>query len=584
MTPVFMDGSELLGSWLTSTVRPGTGAGQVPNGTRRRAKVAGCETWFGSAGSRRGPDRCATVGDMPEETPSGRDRMDALPAAVLAFSAGLELETTLHRIVTAAAGLVGARYGTLALLDEDGRATAFAVTGADDATRDRIGPPPDGHGLLGALVAGRDPVRPPDLGARRFPPVPAFLEVPLLVRGAVLGRLYLGGEQPFTADDERAIVALAAAAGIAVDNARLYEESRSRQRWLEATGEISAELLGGTDVHAVLHLVASRAAELTGAEDTLIALPGSPGGALVVTVCAGPDAEKLTGRRIPLDGSTSGAVLRDHVPRNVPNLAYGLGADLGPALAVRLRSGESTAGVLLAIRASGAPGFDEHELQLVSAFADQAALALRDAESQAARRELDVVVDRDRIARDLHDHVIQRLFAVGLGIEGTRRRTDSPAVTGRLTQHIDQLQDVIEEIRGAIFDLHVRQGAGRGLRARLQKAITETTADSAIHTTVRLSGAFDRVPPVLAEHAEAVVREAVSNVLRHARAAEVAVTVSLDNDLVVEVTDTGIGTPEAVARSGLRNLEQRAAEAGGSLRLDRPAGGGTCLLWTVPVP
>ncbi|MEU4519096.1 GAF domain-containing protein [Amycolatopsis sp. NPDC024027] len=530
---------------------------------------------------------------MPEETTSGRDRMDALPAAVLAFSAGLELETTLHRIVTAAAGLVGARYGALALLDEDGRTTAFAVTGVDDATRERLGPPPDGHGLLGTLVTGRAPVRLAHLVTGEFPPghppMRAFLGVPLLVRGEILGRLYLGREQPFTTDDERATVALAAAAGIAVDNARLYEESRSRQRWLEATGEISAELLGGTDVHEVLRLIATRAAELTGADDALIALPESPGGPLVVTVCAGPDADVLAGRRIPLDGSTAGAVLRDHVPRSVPSLAFdltaGLGVDLGPALVVRLRSGSrSGAAVLLAIRGRGAARFGEHELQLVSAFADQAALALRDAESQAARRELDVVVDRDRIARDLHDHVIQRLFAVGLGIEGTRRRSDSPAVTSRLVQHIDQLQDVIEEIRSAIFALHAQPGAGRALRARLQNAITDTTADSAIRTTVRLSGAFDRVPAGLAEHAEAVVREAVTNVLRHARAAELAVTVSLDGDLVVEVSDTGIGMPEAVARSGLRNLEQRAAEAGGSLRLDRPAGGGTCLVWTVPVP
>ncbi|WP_410645411.1 GAF domain-containing protein [Amycolatopsis sp. lyj-346] len=524
---------------------------------------------------------------MPEETTSGRDRMGALPAAVLAFSAGLELEAVLHRIVVAAAGLAGARYGALALLDEEGRTTAFAVTGVDDATRHRIGPPPAGHGLLGALVTGRAPVRLRELDARCFPPghppMRAFLGVPLLVRGVVLGRLYLTGERPFTLDDERAIVALAAAAGIAVDNARLYEESRSRQRWLEATGEISAELLGGADVHAVLRLVASRAAELTGADHALIALPGSPGGALAVSVCAGPDAAVLTGRRIPLDGSTSGAVLRDHVPRSVPGLAEDLGVDLGPALAVRLRSGESTAGVLLAIRAPGAARFGEHELQLVAAFADQAALALRDAESQAARRELDVVVDRERIARDLHDHVIQRLFAVGLGIEGTRRRADSPAVAARLVQHIDQLQDVIEEIRSAIFALHGRPGAGRGLRARLQDAITDACADSAIRTTVRLSGAFDRVPAGLAEHAEAVVREAVSNVLRHARAAELAVTVSVAGDLVVEVSDTGIGLPEAVARSGLRNLEQRAAEAGGSLRLRRPDGGGTCLLWTVPV-
>ncbi|MER6799892.1 GAF domain-containing protein, partial [Amycolatopsis mediterranei] len=289
---------------------------------------------------------------MPEETTSGRDRMDALPAAVLAFSAGLELETTLDRIVTAAAGLVGARYGALALLDEDGRTTAFAVTGVDDATRERLGPPPDGHGVLGTLVTGRAPVRLAHLGNGGLPPehpsMGAFLGVPLLVRGEILGRLYLSREQPFTTDDERATVALAAAAGIAVDNARLYEESRSRQRWLEATGEISAELLGGTDVREVLHLIATRAAELTGADDALIAWPESPGGPLVVKVCAGPDADVLAGRRIPLDGSTAGAVLRDHVPRSVPSLAFdlaaGLGVDLGPALVVRLRSGSRSGG------------------------------------------------------------------------------------------------------------------------------------------------------------------------------------------------------------------------------------------------
>jgi signal transduction histidine kinase len=530
---------------------------------------------------------------MPEDVASGRDRMDALLAAVLVFSAGLELETTLHRIVTAAADLVDARYGALALLDDDGRTTGFAVTGVDDATRDRIGPPPAGHELLGALVTGRDPVRLADLGSAPAcdgvlpgtPSMRSFLGVPLVVRGAVLGRLYLGGEHPFTAADERAIVALAAAAGIAVDNARLYGETRSRQRWLEATGEISAELLGGADVHEVLRLIASRTAGLTGAQDVLVALPAEPGGVLVVTVCAGPDADVLTGRRIPLGGSTSGAVLDDHVPRSVPSLAFDLGdgVDLGPALAVRLRSTESTSGVLLAIRPHGAARFDEHELQIVSAFADQAALALRDAESQAARRELDVVVDRDRIARDLHDQVIQRLFAVGLSIEGTRRRSGSAAVTARLARHIDQLQDVIEEIRGAIFDLHAEPGAGQGLRARLQSAVIDTTADSAIRTTVRLAGSFDRVPAGLAEHAEAVVREAVTNVLRHARADELAVTVSLDGDLLVEVSDTGIGMPEAAVRSGLRNLERRAAEAGGSFRVERPAGGGTRLMWTVPV-
>ena len=483
-----------------------------------------------------------------DEAVAVRSRMDALLEAVLAVSSGLELDKTLDQIVAAARGLVGARYCALSLLGEDGATTAFVTAG----------------------VAS-----------------PAFLDVPLLARGRTLGRLRLAEKDDgrgFTEDDERVVVALAAAAGIAVDNAYLYEESRARQRWLEAVGEISAELLGGTGVTDVLRLIASRTAELSGADNALIALPSGAKRALVVTVCTGPDSDALTGRRIPVEKSTSGAVLLDHVPRSVPGLAADLGVDLGPALVVPLRSGESTAGVLLAVRAPGGVSFDEHELQIVSAFADQAALALRDAESQSARRELDVVADRDRIARDLHDHVIQRLFAVGLAMQSTRRRASSGPVGDRLARHIGQLQEVIEEIRSSIFDLHPAPGEDRGLRANLRTMIADATGDSGIRTAVHISGPLDDVPAGLAEHAQAVVREAVSNVLRHAEAAELAVTVTLDEDLVIVVSDTGIGMPEAGARSGLRNLGQRAAEAGGSFRIERPGEGGTRLVWMAPLP
>ncbi len=500
----------------------------------------------------RGPPGHDDVRNWIDEAVSVRSRMDALLAAVLAVSAGLELEKTLHQIVTVARGLADARYCALSLLGEDGATTAFVAAGVEDATQ-------------------------------------ALLEVPLLARGRSLGRLSLAGKgdgEGFTEDDERVVVALAAAAGIAVDNALLYEESRARQRWLEAVGEISAELLGGTGVTDVLRLIASRTAELSGADNALIALPGDKR-SLVVAMCIGPDADALTGRRIPVEKSTSGAVLRDHVPRSVPGLAFdladGTGVDLGPALVVPLRSGESTAGVLVAVRVPGGAAFDEHELQIVSAFADQAALALRDAESQSARRELDVVADRDRIARDLHDHVIQRLFAVGLAMKGTLRRAGSPAVGDRLSLHISQLQEVIEEIRTSIFDLHPAPGEDRGLRANLRTVITDATADSGIRTTVHISGPLDDVSAGLAEHAQAVVREAISNVLRHAEAAELAITVTLDEDLVVVVSDTGIGMPETGTRSGLRNLEQRAAEAGGSFRIERPGDGGTRLVWLAPL-
>lgn len=548
----------------------------------------------------------AQVQDRIGEIISTRDRMDGLLAAVLAVSSGLDLDAMLRRIVHAAIELVDARYAAVGVLGADGTLREFIYEGIDDTARELIGALPTGHGVLGVVIEEGKPLRLDDIATHpastgfpaHHPPMRTFLGVPIRVRDHVFGRLYLtekNGGQAFTGDDEVVVQALAGAAGIAVDNARLYEQARRRQRWLEATGEVTTELLGGTDPTEVLRLIASRAMELTHADYALIVLPEDPDAdpcdvtALVVAVCAGLDTDAIAGRTIPIDRSTSGMVFRHRVPRNVSRLEFDLADELdvqfGPALALPLRAGEAIAGVLLAVRAPGAPPFDEQQLQVVSSFADQAALALQRARSQAARRELDVLSDRDRIARDLHDHVIQRLFAVGLAMQGTHRRAKSPLVAARLAEHIDGLHEIIQDIRAVIFDLHTDAGGGSaGLRARLQKVITELTGDTTIRTTVRMSGPLDVVPAALAEHAEAVVREAVSNAVRHAHAPELSVTVSLDDDLVIDVTDTGIGIPDAVARSGLHNLAQRATDAAGTLTVEPRDGGGTRLLWSAPLP
>jgi signal transduction histidine kinase len=543
------------------------------------------------------------VQDRIDEIVSTRDRMDGLLEAVLAVSTELELDATLRRIVQAAIELVDARYGALGVLASNGLLSEFVYVGIDDETRERIGPLPSGHGVLGVVIEEGKPLRLEDIGTHpasvgfpaNHPPMRSFLGVPIRARGEIFGRLYLteknGGHQ-FSEDDEVVLQALAGAAGIAIDNARLYEEARRRQRWLEASSEVTAELLAGTDPGEALRLIATRALELTAADYAVIALPEDPDapasdvGELRVAVSAGIDT--LVDRRIPVRGSTSGAVFRDHVPRSVPSLEFdlaeGMGVGFGPALALPLRAGESTAGVLLAMRAPGSAGFDEQQLQVVSSFADQAALALQRAEAQSARRELDVLADRDRIARDLHDHVIQRLFAIGLGMQGTHRLAKAPVLAGRLREHIDQLHEVIQEIRTAIFDLQTDAGDGSGLRARLHAVIAELTEDTQVRTTVRMSGPLDVVPAGLGEHAEAVVREAVSNAVRHAGATELSVTISLDDDLVIDVSDNGVGIPETVARSGLHNLAQRATETGGHFRASRRESGGTQLVWSAPLP
>ncbi|ADG98817.1 GAF sensor signal transduction histidine kinase [Segniliparus rotundus DSM 44985] len=533
-----------------------------------------------------------------------RNRMEGLFEAVVAVSSGLEFDLTLRQIVRAAIKLVGAEHGALGVLGPDGMLTEFVHEGIDEEARKLIGPLPTGRGMLGAMAEGSKTQRLVDIAAHpasigfpaNHPSMSTFLGVPVKVRGEVFGRLYLTGKkdgQQFTKDDEVVVRALAVAAGIAVENARLYEEARRRQQQLRASAEVTAELLGGTAPAQVLRLIASRAAELVDADHALIALPRGAAqpahtAELAVAVHIGPCAHEMTGMTIPVDRSVPGAVFCDRTPRNVPELALGLPdgkvVTLGPALALPLRAGESTAGVLLLIRDAGGAGFDMEQLDIGASFAEQAALALEQAEIRSAKHELEMLADRDRIARDLHDHVIQRLFVIGLGMQSTHRRAaKTPAVAERLTEHIDRIHEVIEEIRTAIFDLHTA-GDGVALRVVLHKAIAELTGDSALRVAVRMAGPLDVVPEEIAVHAEAVVREAVTNVLRHAGATELSITVTVGGDFVIDVADNGKGVPEVVARSGLHNLADRASACCGSLAVTRLQTGGTRLVWTAPLP
>lgn len=486
----------------------------------------------------------------------GRRPREPLVAAVLAVGTELDLDATLARLVSTAVELVVARYGVFTVLDEHG-----------DVLREvRHGP-----GEAGA---------------------PGDISVPVLAGGVLFGELRVGG-RAFTAEDERVLDALAVTAGVAVENVRRYEESRRRQRWAEATSDIITQLLAGTDHGDALQAVADRTLELSSADYTLIAMPEDARlatddvTALTVGVSAG-FSRSLTGTRIPIVGSTTGAAFLDQVPRAVPALRFdpllGAGPELGPALILPLRAADRVLGVLVAIRGAGAPVFDAHELPVIASFADQAALALQLASNQWHLRELDVLADRDRIARDLHDHVIQRLFGVGLALQGTYRRAESSDQARRISESIDQLHEIVNEIRTAIFDLHADTEGVPRLRQRLHGAVTELTGDTGPRTSVRLAGPLDLVPVDLAEHAEAVVREAVSNAVRHAAAANLSVVVSVRDDLVVEVTDDGTGLPESIVYSGLGNLRRRAERVGGTFAVEHADPTGTRLRWSAPLP
>lgn len=543
------------------------------------------------------------VQERIEEIVESRDRLDGLVEAMLSVTAGLDLDATLRTIVHTAIELIDAQYGALGVRGHGHELVEFVYEGIDDATRAKIGPLPQGLGVLGVLIDQPMPIRldniddhPASVGfPRNHPPMRTFLGVPIRIRDEVYGNLYLTEKrtgQPFSEDDEVLALALAAAAGIAIDNARLYEQSRARQSWIEATRDIGTELLSGTDPARVFRLIAEEVLKLTAADVTLVAVPGNDDISglditeLVVAEIAGDSLISAAAvLPIPVGDTSVGRAFRLQQPHrcDVIDVQTGVLVDAGPALVLPLRATGTVAGVLIAMRRAGGRPFTEEELTSTAAFADQAALAWQLATTQRQMRELDILTDRDRIARDLHDHVIQRLFAIGLSLQGTIPRTRSAEAQQRLSDSVDDLQGVIQEIRTAIFDLHGGSTGTSRLRQRLDEAIDQFSA-SGLRTTVQFVGPLSVIEADLADHAEAVVREAVSNAVRHAEASELAIAVRVEDDLSIEVTDNGRGLGDHVTESGLANLRRRAEEAGGHLVIEGGPDGGTTLRWSAPLP
>lgn len=541
------------------------------------------------------------VQDRIEQIVEGRDRLDGLIDAILAITSGLKLDATLRAIVHTAAELVDARYGALGVRGYDHRLVEFIYEGIDEETRHLIGSLPEGRGVLGALIEEPKPIRLDDISRHpasvgfplHHPPMRTFLGVPVRIRDEVFGNLYLTEKadgQPFSDDDEVLVQALAAAAGIAVDNARLFEESRTREAWIEATRDIGTQMLAGADPAMVFRLIAEEALTLMAGAATLVAVPLDDEAPacevddLVIVEVAGEISPAVKQMTVAVSGTSIGGVFHDRTPRRFDRLDLAVDGPVepGPALVLPLRAADTVAGVLVALRSADEQPFSDKQLDMMAAFADQAALAWRLATAQRQMREVEILTDRDRIARDLHDHVIQRLFAVGLTLQGAAPRARVPAVRESIYSSIDDLQEIIQEIRSAIFDLHAGPSRATGLRHRLDKVIDQL-AIPALHTTVQYTGPLSVVDTVLANHAEAVLREAVSNAVRHANATSLAINVSVEDDVRVEVVDDGVGISGDITESGLRNLRQRADDAGGEFTVENMPTGGTLLRWSAPL-
>ncbi|BBX82934.1 GAF domain-containing sensor histidine kinase [Mycolicibacterium aubagnense] len=541
------------------------------------------------------------VQDRVEQIIDGRDRLDGLVEAMLTVTSGLELDETLRTIVHTAIELIDARYGALGVRGTDHELVQFVYEGIDEETRCKIGPLPQGRGVLGVLIDEPKPIRLEDIRTHpasvgfpeHHPPMRTFLGVPVRIRDKVFGILYLTEKtsgQPFGEDDEVLAQALAAAAGIAIDNARLYDQSQRRQAWIEATRDIGTALLSGTAPAEVFRLIAQEARSLTDADIALMAVPEEddvPSNEItklqVIDIVG--DARSTAALQIPVTDGPVADAFRQRIPSRceAADLPADIALDMAHALVLPLRTTGTVIGILVLLRSTARQPFTDDQVDTMAAFADQAALAWQLAASQRQMRELDILADRDRIARDLHDHVIQRLFAVGLTLQGAVPRARSSDVQQRITKCVDDLQDVITEIRTAIFDLHGGSSTTTRLRQRLDAAVSAFSSN-ALHTTVRYDGPLSVIEPDLADHAEAVVREAVSNAVRHGNASAISVTVTVTDDLHIEVTDNGEGLAEVITESGLTNLRRRAMDSGGDMSIEPAQDGGTVLRWWAPLP
>jgi signal transduction histidine kinase len=528
--------------------------------------------------------------------------------AVLAIGSELDLDRALTHIVETAASLVDAGYGALGVLDETGNGlSSFITVGIDDATRRAIGPLPKGLGLLGSLIRDARPLRVPMIAEHperagfppNHPPMTSFLGVPIVSRGEVFGNLYLTDKttaETFTDLDEQLVSGLAAAAGIVIDNAQLYGRLHRRDAALTAIHELVSAVAAHGEGDAALQLVADRACELAAADVATIAMPGPDGESLVMEVVAGPAASDLRGRVFPVVSSVSGEVIRtgeavmvadaSEDPRvDQPQVQLG---QIGPAIWVPLTAYGDPVGALSVARTKGASPFSPSELELVLLFAAQASVILEVARGREDARRVSILEDQERIGRDLHDTVIQRLFATGLSLQGAARLTTEPA-TSRVMAAVDDLDTTIRQIRTVIFGLERDTGGPTvGLRSRILDLCAEAARGLGFDPTVAFDGPLDTVVRVdLGQDITTVLREALSNVSRHAsaRAVDVRLTAA-HGEVALVVTDDGAAFDTRDIRRGgrgLDNMRARADSRGGRFEIVAMPEGGCRLNWSAPL-
>ena len=538
---------------------------------------------------------------MPDQGLVAEYQLRALLEANRTIVGDLDLPTVLRRLVESAVELVGATYGALGVVAEDGSLEEFVHVGMDDDVVEAIGHLPEGKGLLGLVIQEQRVIRVDDLTTHSgsaglpdgHPPMGAFLGVPVRVRDEAYGNLYLTRTpaDPFTGEDEQLVQALAATAGVAIENARLFEEARQRQIWLTASTEVTRRVLAGDE--GALRLIARQVHALAAAELTTVVVPVDT--ELLVAVAEGQDAAGIEDVRYAASGTLSEHVLQTGKPVRLVDAQDTSALDdrtiylsgeirVGPVMVLPLLGREEVRGTLVVMRGERGRPFTVADAEMATTFANHASLALELAEARRDQQRVLLLEDRARIARDLHDHVIQQIFAAGLVVQATGARLrDASAVTA-LQEVVSNLDEAIKQIRVSIFQLQPSDPGG--LRAAVMDVVTDVQPGLGIDPRVDLDGPLDAVATTdLVSDVTAVVREALVNVARHASASTVALSVHATSArLTVTVSDDGRGVGEPSRRSGLDNMRQRAESRNGSMVIaEVPDLGGTTLVWTVPI-
>jgi len=535
------------------------------------------------------------LADRADDVRATQGRLRGLLRANALVAGELSLPVVLRQIVGAARDLLDARYAALGVLGRDGALEQFVHVGMDDELVARVGDLPRGRGILGLLISEPVPIRLADLAAHpasagfppEHPPMTGFLGVPIRIGEKIFGHLYLtercdGGE--FTAEDEELALALAATAGAAIATARRFTESEQRRRWLDASSQLTPLLLS-SQVEQPHALITQLAAAAAAADFAALAVPHGAD-EVIITGVTGALTAGMMNRTAPLADSPAGQAILTGKPSLVTGArreaaAAALNADIGPMIVVPLSAGEQVRGALMLGRLAANPEFTETDLDMAASFAGHAAVAMELARARIDQLVLAQAEDRDRIAGDLHDHVIQELFALSMTLQGDAARSDL-AGAQRIKGYVDTLDEAIANIRTSIFGLHQSRVAPAGLQAQLLAIIEEHAPQLGFTAAIRFASSLDPGPdPELTHDIIAVTREALSNCARHAHATAISVSLTQEDGLIIlDVIDNGGGVGTPARSSGLASMRRRAEGNGGTFQLTTPGSGGTQLTWT----